>query len=75
MSLKSRIKVEGKPESIVIDGTDLWVGIQMNNDYSDGNKLLKISTVTNSISETFEIGKGPTSLTVSNNNVYVANTY
>ena len=73
--IEGSIKVEGKPESIVVDGTDLWVAIQMNNDYSDGNKLLKISTVSNSISETHEIGKGPTSLTVSNNNVYVANTY
>jgi hypothetical protein len=73
--IEESIKVEGKPESIVIDGTDLWVGIQMNNDYSDGNKLLKISTITNSISKTFKIGKGPTSLTVSNGNVYVANTY
>jgi len=73
--IEKSIKVDGKPESIVIDGTDLWVGIQMNNDYSDWNKLLKISTVSNSISETHEIGKGPTSLTVINNNVYVANTY
>ncbi|MDC1274035.1 hypothetical protein N8Z25_01785, partial [Flavobacteriaceae bacterium] len=73
--IEESIKVDGKPESIVVDGTDLWVGIQMNDDYSDGNKLLKINTVSNSISETFEIGKGPTSLTVVNNNVYVANTY
>jgi len=73
--IEESIQVEGKPESIVIDGTDLWVGIQMNNDYSDGNKLLKISTISNSVSETFDIGKGPTSLTVSDNNIYVANTY
>ena len=69
--IEESIKVEGKPESIVIDGTDLWVGIQMNNDYSDGNKLLKISNFTPA-DQTFEIGKA---LHLKENNVYVANTY
>ena len=73
--IEGSIAVEGKPESIEVEGTNLWVGIQMNNDYSDGNKLLKISTVTNSIVETFEIGKGPTSITIQDNNVYIANTF
>ena len=73
--IEGSIPVEGKPESIEIEGTNLWVGIQMNNDYSDSNKLLKISTVTNTILETFEIGKGPTSIAIQNDNVYIANTY
>lgn len=74
-TIEGSIPVQGKPESIEIEGDNLWVGIQMNNDYSDGNKLLKISTLSNSILETFEIGKGPTSITVYDNNVYIANTY
>jgi len=69
------IKVDGKPESIEYDGNNLWVGIQLNEDYSDGNKLLKINTDNNSIVESFEIGKGPTSISIINKNVYVANTY
>jgi len=73
--LEESIKVEGKPESIEIDGENLWVGIQMNNDFSDGNKLLKISSTSKSILETHEIGKGPTSITLKNNEVYIANTY
>ena len=73
--VEDSIKVEGKPESIILDGQNLWVGIQMNNDYSDSNKLLKIDTVSNSILETHEIGKGPTSIAVQNNDIYIANTF
>jgi hypothetical protein len=74
-SLEDSIKVEGKPESIEVDGQNLWVGIQMNNDYSDGNKLLKINTSSNSIIGSYEIGKGPTSISIVNQDLYVANTY
>ena len=73
--IEDSIKVDGKPESILVDGTDLWVGIQLNNDFSDGNKLLKIDTKTNSITSTHEIGKGPTSLTMHGNKIYIANTF
>jgi len=73
--IEDSIKVDGKPESILVDGTDLWVGIQLNNDFSDGNKLLKIDTKSNAITDTYEIGKGPTSLTLYNNKIYVANTF
>ena len=73
--IENSIKVNGKPESIEIDGQNLWVGIQMNDDYSDANKLLKISTASDSILETHEIGKGPTSITVQNNDIYIANTF
>ena len=74
-AIEGSIQVEGKPESIEIDGENLWVGIQMNNDYSDGNKLLKISSKSKTILETHEVGKGPTSITLKNNEVYIANTY
>lgn len=69
------ISVDGKPESIEIDGENLWVAIQMNNDFSDSNKLLKINTESKSITETYVVGKGPTDITLKNNEVYVANTY
>lgn len=73
--IEESIKIDGKPESIEYDGTNLWVGVQLNNDYSDGNKLIKLNPQSNSILESFEIGKGPTSISFNDNNVYVANTY
>lgn len=73
--IENSIKVQGKPESIEFDGTSLWVGIQLNDDFSDGNKLLKINPANNTISNSFEIGKGPTSITVKNNEIYIANTF
>ena len=54
---------------------DLHGTIELNNDFSDGNKLLKIDTKSNAITGTFDIGKGPTSLAIYNNNIYVANTF
>lgn len=73
--IENSIKVHGKPESIEFDGSNLWVGIQLNDDYSDGNRLLKINPYTNLISESFEIGKGPTSISFKDNAIYVANTF
>lgn len=73
--IEESIKIDGKPESIEYDGTNLWVGVQLNNDYSDGNELIKFNPQSNSILESFEIGKGPTSISFNNNNVYIANTY
>jgi len=51
--IENSIKVQGKPESIEFDGTSLWVGIQLNDDFSDGNKLLKINPANNTISNSF----------------------
>ena len=73
--IENSIKVQGKPESIEFDGTSIWVGIQLNDDFSNGNKLLKINPENNIISNSFEIGKGPTSITVKNNEIYIANTF
>ena len=73
--IEDSIKMPGKPESIEFDGTNLWTGIQLNEDYTDGNKLIKVNVSNNSIDGTYEIGKGPTSITFRDNNVFVANTY
>jgi hypothetical protein len=69
------IKVDGLPESIVHDGENIFVGIIMNEDYSDASTVLKISPQTNNIVSNFEVGKGPTSLLVVNKELLVARTY
>lgn len=69
------IKVDGLPESIVHNGESIFVGIMMNEDYSDASTVLKINPQTNSIVSNFEVGKGPTSLLVMDNELLVARTY
>jgi hypothetical protein len=69
------IKVDGLPESIVHNGESIFVGIMMNEDYSDASTVLKINPQTNSIVSTFEVGKGPTSLLVMDKELLVARTF
>lgn len=69
------IKVNGLPESIVHNGENIFVGIMMNEDYSDASTVLKISPQTKSIVSKFEVGKGPTSLLVMNKELLVARTF
>ena len=74
-NIESSISVDGLPESIVSDGSYLWVGIMMNEDYSSASSVVKIDINTNLIVETYEVGLGPTSLVVDENDVYVARTF
>ena len=74
-SIESSISVDGLPESIISDGSYLWTGIMMNEDYSSADKVVKIDINTNSIVETYDVGLGPTSLIIDNNIIYIARTY
>jgi hypothetical protein len=69
------VSFEGKPESIIYDNENLFVGIQLNNDYSDSNKMFKINLSNNEVEEEYEIGYGPTSILKSSTDIFVANTY
>ena len=69
------INVNGLPESIVHNGESIFVGIMMNEDYSDASTVLKINPQTNNIVSNFEVGKGPTSLLVMDKELLVARTY
>ena len=74
-NIETSISVGGLPESIVTDGSYLWVGITMNSDWSSASSVVKIDVSTNSIVETYEVGLGPQSLVIENNDVYVARTF
>ena len=69
------ISFDGKPESIIYDNENLFVGIQLNNDYTDSNLMYKIDANSGNILNEYEIGYGPTSIIKSNDDIYVANTY
>ena len=74
-NIETSISVDGLPESIVSDGSYLWVGIMMNEDYSSASSVVKIDMNTNSVVETYEVGLGPTALVVDESEVYVARTF
>lgn len=68
------IPVDGLPEDIISDGNNLWVSIIMNEDWSDGNKVLKINPLTGNLTE-FDVGFGPGELLYHNNAIYISRTY
>lgn len=69
------IKVNGLPESIINDSESIFVGIMMNEDYSDASEVVKINPNTNQIIQTYEVGEGPTSLVIKDRNLFVGRTY
>ena len=73
--IEGSIPVNGKPESIEVYENHIYTGIQLNDDYSDANKLLKIDIDSSTIIESFEIGSGPTSIKIFDQKIYVANTF
>ena len=73
--LEESIKVAGLPEAIINDGENIYVGIMMNEDYSDASTVLKLSPNSNQIISQYEVGKGPTSLLKHDGDIYVARTY
>ena len=73
--IEASIPVDGLPESIKSDGSSLWVGIMMNEDYSSANHVVQINTNTNEVINTYDVGPGPTDLVVDDSKIYIARTY
>ena len=73
--ITNSIAVNGLPEDIIFDGNNIWVSITLNSDWSDGNTVLKIDPISNTIIETFEVGNGPGDLLFHEGAVYVSRTY
>ena len=73
--IEASIQVDGLPESIKSDGSSLWVGIMMNEDYSSADKVVEINTSTNEVINTYDVGLGPTDLVVDDGKIYVARTF
>ena len=73
--IEASIQVDGLPESIKSDGSSLWVGIMMNEDYSSANKVVEINTSTNEVINTYAVGLGPTDLVIDDGKIYVARTF
>ena len=73
--VESSISVDGLPEDIMFDGTDLWVTITMNSDWSSASSICRIDMNTNSVVETIEVGDGPQNLIQHDGDIYVSRTF
>ena len=73
--IEDAIKVDGLPESIVSDGQNLWVAINMNKDWSSASTVQKINISSKTIIKTFEVGKGPQQLLIDEDFLWVSRTY
>ena len=76
-AIESSIQIEGLPEDIITDGNSLWVSVPnlALYDTNNGTKVVKIDLTTEQIVETYEVGRGPESLTFFNDEIYVSRTY
>jgi len=73
--LESPISVPGLPEGIIEKDGTLWVAITMNSDWSPGQSVLQYDIQTGSLLRTVDVGSGPVSLEVINEDIYVSRTY
>ncbi len=76
-AIESSIPIEGLPEDIITDGINLWVSVPNLElyDANYGTKVIKINLETEQIVESYAVGRGPQSLTIYKDEVYVSRTY
>ena len=73
--IEDSFPLDGLPESIVSDGTNLWVAINMNADYSSASSVVKINIESGKVTKTYEVGKGPQQLLIDGDNLWVSRTH
>ena len=74
-AIEESISLDGLPEDIMFDGTDLWVTITMNSDWSPASQVVRVDVNSNSVIETFEVGSGPDKLIQHNGDIFVSRTF
>ena len=73
--VKKLTDINGLPEGIVKNGDDLYIAVNMNEDYSSSDKVVRYDINENDIKEIITVGDGPLDLEFSNNELYVSRTY
>ncbi len=76
-SIEQSISLNGLPEDITTDGSNLYASIPHLALYDQGNgtDVVKIDPLTNQITKTYEVGKGPQHLIIHNGNLFISRTY
>ena len=75
LQIESSIQMPGLPEDIIYHDGLLYISITMNSDWSDGNQVVVVSPVSETVVDSFEVGLGPGNLVVHNDELYVSRTY
>lgn len=72
--IESSLVLNGLPEDIITDGTDLYITVPNLSLYDAnlGSNVIKVDPASLSILETYDVGLGPESLLMFNNEIYVA---
>ena len=73
--IEGSIKVDGMPEGIISDQTNLFVAINMNSDYSSASTVVKINISSRQVTNEYKVGKGPHALALEGDNLWVTNRY
>jgi len=73
--IESEIAMPGLPEDIVFHDGYMYVSITMNPDWSDASSVVVLDLEAEAIIDTHDVGYGPSSLLVHDNDIYVSRTY
>ena len=73
--IEKLVDLEGLPEGIIKKENDLFIAINMNEDYSSANKVVRYDINQNNIVDIINVGEGPQDLEFHNNELYVSRTY
>ena len=76
-SIVSSISLDGVPEDIVTDGNNLWVSIpqQVLYDGNNGSSVVKIDLNSETIIETYDVGRGPEHMLIQNDILWISRTF
>lgn len=73
--IEKLVDLNGLPEGITKKGNDLFIAINMNEDYSSSNKIVRYDINQNILVEEIEVGYGPQDLEFKNNDLFISRTY
>ena len=72
--IEKLIDIDGLPEGIIKKGDDLFVAVNMNEDYSSSDKVLRYN-INNKSTEKIDVGNGPLDMKFRNNELFISRTY
>ena len=72
--IEKLIDVDGLPEGIVKKDDDIFVAINMNEDYSSSDKVIRYN-INNKSTEKINVGDGPLDMEFKNNDLFISRTY
>ena len=73
--IEKLVDINGLPEGIIKQGKDLFIAVNMNEDYSSSDKVIRYDITKNNIEEIITVGDGPLDLEFNNDELYISRTY